>query len=79
MDDFTSMITEALDEVMPMKTFTVKLKYKFGLSENIKTIMAKRDSTRLSIKNASHENKKTLLYNTIIVPYFTKFVHFKPI
>ena len=35
---FTQYIEEALDEVAPIKSFTVKSNYKFGLSEKTKKL-----------------------------------------
>ena len=46
---FTQLVNEALDQVAPFKTFTVKLRYKFGLSEQTKIMMKKRDSVRNQI------------------------------
>ena len=43
---FTEKINETLDEVTPIKTFTIKSNYKFGLSENTKKLMQERDCTR---------------------------------
>ena len=43
---FTSNITEALDEIAPVKTFTVKTHHKFGLSDATKKIMSERDNCR---------------------------------
>ena len=52
---------EALDEVAPFKTFTVKSHYKFGISEQTKILMEQRDRTRNNIKTAGAQQKGTLL------------------
>ena len=49
---FTKIVTDCLDKVAPIKTFTIKSNYKFGLSDEVKTLMKKRDSTRQKIKHA---------------------------
>ena len=52
-DIFTENINLALDEVTPFKTFTVKSNYKFGLSNETKILMKRRDATRdkIGLKN----------------------------
>ena len=54
---FTDNINKALDEVAPLKTFTVKSNYRFGLSQETKDLMKQRDSTRANIKNVSGNKK----------------------
>ena len=49
---FTKNITEALDEVTPMKSFTIRSHHKFGLSEVSKELMKQRDNCREKIKKA---------------------------
>ena len=44
--NFTDLVTESLDEIAPIKTFSVKTKYIFGLSSAIKEMMKKRDKAR---------------------------------
>ena len=46
---FITNIEEALNEIAPYKTFSVKSKYRFGLSEDTKTLMATRYKLRKSI------------------------------
>ena len=58
---YNRMITEALDEVAPIKTFKVKSQYKFGISDSTKVLMAKRDDTRKKIKNSSAANKQVMM------------------
>ena len=43
-----------------MKTFNVKTNYKFGISENTKKLMSKRDKLRKSISKAK-QNEKVIL------------------
>ena len=57
---FTEKINEALDEVAPIKTFTIKSNYKFGLSENTKKLMQERDCTRKQINQAKKQEKAIL-------------------
>ena len=42
---FTKLITEALDEVAPVKTFSVRSHFRFGLSTETKELMQERDNT----------------------------------
>ena len=58
---FTQNVTEALDEITPMKTFKIKSHHKFGLSEVAKEIMRQRDKSRGKIKNASPTEKQIFL------------------
>ena len=58
---FTKNTQDALDEVAPFKSSTVKSQYKFGLSEETKLLMSKRDSVRESISKASNPVKQILL------------------
>ena len=58
---FNNLVMESLDEVAPYKTFTVKSHYKFGISEETKELMAKRDQTRMNIKTAGQNEKGALL------------------
>jgi hypothetical protein len=41
--EFNSLIIKALDNVTPVKTFTVKSNYKFFLSKEIEILMRKRE------------------------------------
>ena len=52
--EFTDLITETLDEIARMKTFTVKSYYKFGLSAETKELMKKKtQSEMISTKQKS--------------------------
>ena len=64
---FNTNIANALDEVAPIKSFTVKTHYKFELSNQTKDMMEKRDLCRLQMKGSStskrlilHQQYKTL-------------------
>ena len=57
---FSKNIEGALDEIAPIKTFTIRSQYRFGLSDNTKKLMHDRDCTRGKIKNASSDEKKIL-------------------
>ena len=58
---FTNNINESLDEVAPLKSFIVKSNYRFGISPETKNLMKSRDETRAKIKQASSNEKITLL------------------
>ena len=58
---YNKLITVALDEIAPVKTFTVKSQYKFGISDSTKLLMAKRDNARLQIKSASATHKSIMM------------------
>jgi hypothetical protein len=58
---FDKNIAEALNEVVPVKTFTVRSNHKFGLSESTKDLMKKRDKTRNAIKDASSQERPVLI------------------
>ena len=58
---FTKNINNAMNEAAPMKTFTVKSQYKFGLSENTKNLMKQRDQTRCNISKANNQQKAVLM------------------
>ena len=60
-ENFNINIEEALDEIAPYKTFTIKSNYKFGISNNTKEMMKKRDKTRANISKAKGNEKITLL------------------
>ena len=57
---FSEYINEALDEVAPIKTFTIRSSYKFGISEKTKKLMKDRDSTRKQISQAKAQEKVIL-------------------
>ena len=61
--EFDKLIAETLDEVAPFRSFTVKSHYKFGLSDETKCLMQKRDQTRKNISTAGPNEKQTLLNN----------------
>ena len=60
-ETFTKLLISALDHVAPIKSFIVKSHYKFGISEETKDLMLKRDNTRLKIKNAEMTEKIILM------------------
>ena len=60
-EKFNDLISDALDEVAPMKSFIVKSHYKFGLSDETKALMRKRDQTRIHIKSANSNEKSVLV------------------
>ena len=58
---FNTAIQEALDEIAPIRSFKVRSHHKFGLSEQTKDLMRKRDYTRAGISKASPSERPTLL------------------
>ena len=59
-DMLAKFMNTALDEVAPIKLFTVKSNYKFGISDDTKEIMKNRDATRAKISKASTKEKSIL-------------------
>ena len=59
-EKFSNNVEEALNEIAPFKTFTVRSNHKYGLSEETKKIMKSRDQVRKSISKANHSEKATL-------------------
>ena len=64
MPHFTQNITESLDEVAPLKTFTVRSHHKFGISEETKKLMVKRDNCRSQMNESQLKPKKSYRQNT---------------
>ena len=58
---FNKNIEDALDEIAPYKSFTIKSHYKFGISKSTKDLMKKRNQTRENISKAKGSEKVTLL------------------
>ena len=58
---FNENISRALDVVAPVKNFVIRSRHRFGLSENTKELMKKRDSTRKSIAAAKGQERAALL------------------
>jgi hypothetical protein len=54
---FTELSNEALDEVAPYKEFTVRSKHRFGLSEETKLLMEKRNEARLAVSKVNGNQK----------------------
>ena len=52
---FPQMVNEALDEVAPVKTFTVKENYIKGLTDETKLLMSKRDKARSALTKTKGE------------------------
>ena len=59
--DFNEKIKKALDLVVPVRTFKIRSNHKFGLSDETKEQMRKRDQTRESINKSSPKEKVVLL------------------
>jgi hypothetical protein len=58
---FTNMVTESLDEIAPIKSFMVKSKYIFGLSQETKDLMKQRDNARKQLSLVSKEQREIWL------------------
>ena len=74
---FSKFIEEALDELAPIKTFTIRSHYKFGLTDKTKELMHERDVTRGRIKYANSTSEKQILQSLFItIPIcVTHFLH----
>ena len=57
---YTKLVTEALDVCAPIKTFTIKSHYKFGLSDLTKDVVKKRDGVGLEMAKASQKERTIL-------------------
>ena len=60
-DIFDTNVALALDEVAPVKKFTVRSNHRFGLSDSTKDLMKKRDKTRNEIGKASAQERTVLM------------------
>ena len=60
-DIFDTNVALALDEVAPVKKFTVRSNHRFGLSDSTKDLMKKRDKTRNEIRKASAQERTVLM------------------
>ena len=54
---FTDLINVSLDKVAPFGTFTIRSNYKFGLSDETKGLMQKREAARSRIKTNTGNQK----------------------
>ena len=57
---FNTNVASALNRVAPVKSFKIRSNHRFGLSEGVKSLMKKRDSTRSQIARSSTQEKKAL-------------------
>ena len=55
---FNKNIEDSLNELAPVKTFSIRSQYKFGLSGDIKKLMQDRNVTRGRIKKANLISEK---------------------
>jgi hypothetical protein len=64
---FDQNIQTALDQVAPVRSFKIRSNHRFGLSEEVKELMRKREKTRTEIRGASTKEKGVLLqqYKTL--------------
>ena len=63
--DFNEKIKLALDVVAPIKTFKIRSNHRFGLSEDTKAQMKKRDQTREAINKASPQETLSFIHSFI--------------
>ena len=68
-----------MDEVTPLKSFTVKSHYKFGISELTKKLMEARDKTRFDIKKAASPSQKSILMSKYIKKQIKEYVVTLPV
>ena len=57
---FTTNVTEAMDEITPFKTFTIKSHHRFGISEITKELIKQRDRCRNNIKKCRNGEKRSM-------------------
>ena len=79
---FSQYIEETLDEVAPIKTFSIRSQYRFGLTDKTKEIMHARDVTRGQIKNACSLSEKSILqskYKALRNKVTRNIINLKPI
>ena len=62
-ENFTNVITEALDECAPLMEYKINTNYKHGLTRETKEPIKKRDELMKNIKRSPNE-RKTLLPST---------------
>ena len=64
---FNAKIKSALDRVAPTKTFKIRSQHRFGLSDDTKELMKRRDRTRKQINKSTNKERATLLqqYKTL--------------
>ena len=60
-DVFQRNIEDALNDVAPVKSFTIKSNYKFGISDETKKVMHERDVIRRRISTANSVSEKAIL------------------
>ena len=70
---FTRNITEALDEVTPIKTFKIRSHHKFGLSDVTKELMKQRDDARerIIVCQKGHKRIRKIITNLNVYSLFT--------
>ena len=54
---FNELVTLSLDDIAPFSTFTVRTNHKFGLSDEVKCLMEKRENARKMIKQVNNDQK----------------------
>ena len=59
---FPKNITEALDEITPLKTFTIRSHHKFGLSEVSKELMRQRDNCRSKTTKSNSTSERQIIF-----------------
>ena len=55
---YSRLMKEALDDVAPVKSFTIRSKYRFGLSQETKDMMVKRNNIRKKIHSTTGNERK---------------------
>ena len=64
---FNNNVENALNEVAPVRTFTIRSNHRFGLSDSTKELMQKRDQTRAKVSTAVGQQKGVLLQQYLLV------------
>ena len=60
-EKFTETMDEALDEIAPLKSFTIRTQHKFGLSDRTKKLMEDRNKTRMKIAIGNSSSQKKII------------------
>ena len=59
-EEFTNLVSSALDECAPYKNFKIRMNYRPGITEEAKRLIVERDKARGDVSRASTEDKPNL-------------------
>ena len=66
-EKLSSTLDEALDEIAPFKSFTVRSQHRFGVSDRTKKLMKSRDETRLNIAIGNSTCHRAILLKKVYI------------